>query len=193
MTYPTITNLPAAPSRQDPANFADEADAFLGALPTFQTEVNTAGDYIETTAAAVETDATNAATSASEAATSATEAAASATAAALEAAAWVSGASYTAGDVVWSPVDYGTYRAKTTHSGETTDPSSDTTNWALVAVNDLAALGVTASAAELNILDGATVTFDELNLLDGATFTTGANGETTFADGVNEGFTSVTS
>jgi len=94
---------------------------------------------------------------------------------------------------VWSSVDYGTYRAKTTHSGETTDPSSDTTNWALVAANGLAALGVTASAAELNILDGATVTTAELNKLDNATFTTGANGETNFADGVNEGFTSVTS
>jgi len=45
----------------------------------------------------------------------------------------------------------------------------------------------------LNILDGATVTTAELNKLNGATFTTGANGETTFADGVNEGFTSVTS
>jgi len=122
MTYPTITNLPAAPSRQDPANFADEADAFLGALPTFQTEVNTAGDYIETTAATVETNATNAATSAS-------AAAASANAAAQEAAEWVSEASYTEGDVVWSSVDYSTYRAKTTHSGVATDPSSDTTNW----------------------------------------------------------------
>jgi len=156
MTYPTISALPTPPSRQDPANFADEADAFLGALPTFRTEVNTAVDYIETTTAAVETNATNAATSASEAATSATDAAASATAAALEAAAWVSGASYSEGGVVWSPVDYGTYRAKTTHSGETTDPSSDTTNWALVAANDLPALGLTATATELNYVDGVT-------------------------------------
>jgi len=200
MTYPTITNLPAAPSRQDPANFADEADAFLGALPTFQTEVNTAGDYIETTAAAAETNATNAATSAS-------EAAASATAAANEAAPWVSGASYTAGDVVWSNVDYASYRAKTTHSGVATDPPSDTTNWEnLTGFRQLTDFGitsssaelnildgVTATAAELNILDGATVTTAELNKLDGATFTTGANGETTYADGVNEGFTSVTS
>ena len=202
MTYPTITNLPAAPSRQDPANFADEADAFLGALPTFQSEVNTAGSYIETKAGEALTSATNAATSASNAADSATEAAASATAAALEAAEWSSGASYTEGDVVWSGVDYGTYRAKTTHSGETTDPSSDTTNWALVAVNDLAALGVTASASELNILDGVTATGAELNYLDITTLgtseaskavTSDSNGVMTFSDGVNEGYTAVTS
>ena len=202
MTYPTITNLPAAPSRQDPANFADEADAFLGALPTFQSEVNTAGSYIETKAGEALTSANNAATSETNAATSASEAAASATAAALEAAAWVSGASYTEGDVVWSPVDYGTYRAKTTHSGVATDPSSDTTNWALIAANDLAAFGITSSAAEINILDGVTANAAEINYLDITTLgtseaskavTSDANGVTSFADGVNEGFTSVTS
>lgn len=47
MAYPTISPLPTPPSRQDPANFANEADAFLGALPTFQSQVNAAGDYIE--------------------------------------------------------------------------------------------------------------------------------------------------
>lgn len=36
-----ITALPTPPSRQDPANFSDRADAFLGALPTFTTEANT--------------------------------------------------------------------------------------------------------------------------------------------------------
>jgi hypothetical protein len=36
----TITALPAAPSRSDPANFSDEADALLGALATFVTEAN---------------------------------------------------------------------------------------------------------------------------------------------------------
>ena len=51
MAYPPISALPSPPSRQDPANFADEADAFLGALPTFQTETNTAGTYIEGKAA----------------------------------------------------------------------------------------------------------------------------------------------
>lgn len=36
----------------------------------------------------------------------------------------------------------------------------------------LASLGVTASAGELNILDGATLDVNELNILDGATITT---------------------
>ena len=35
-----ITPLPTPPTRQDPVNFADRADTFLAALPTFATEVN---------------------------------------------------------------------------------------------------------------------------------------------------------
>jgi len=35
-----ITPLPTPPSREDPTNFATRADAFLGALPTFQSEAN---------------------------------------------------------------------------------------------------------------------------------------------------------
>ena len=141
MAYPPISDLPSPPSRQDPANFATEADAFLGALPTFQSETNTLADYMENTiAAGATTSATNAANSATAAANSATasansatDSANSATAAAASAAsagdAWVSGASYTAGTLVYSTVDYQTYRAITTHSGVTTDPSEDETNW----------------------------------------------------------------
>lgn len=42
---------------------------------------------------------------------------------------WISGASYVQGQQTWSPIDFLTYRSKTTHSGETTDPSLDSTNW----------------------------------------------------------------
>lgn len=140
MAYPPITTLPSPPSRQDPANFADEADAFLGALPTFQSEANALGSYLDGVGAEVDTDATAAATSATNAAASATAAANSASVAASSAAsvatAWSSGASYTEGTLVYSTVDYKTYRAKTTHSGETTDPSSDDTNWALQGAAD---------------------------------------------------------
>ncbi len=129
MAYPPITTLPTAPSRSRPTVFADEADAFLGALPTFGDQANALADYVETQAAAVDVDATAAAASASSASTSATAAAASATAAAQVADAWVSGASYTVGTVVYSPIDFQTYRAITTHSGQTTDPSEDATNW----------------------------------------------------------------
>lgn len=41
MTLPTLTTLPTPPSRSDtPALFNTNADAFLGALPTFQAELN---------------------------------------------------------------------------------------------------------------------------------------------------------
>mgnify|MGYP003624547068 CR=1 FL=1 len=123
MAYPPISALPTPPSRQDPTNFANEADAFLGAIPTFQTETNAAGTYIDGKAAEVDTDAATA------------EAAKNAAIAAAAATAWVSGASYSAGDVVWSLVDYQTYRAKTTHSGLSTDPSSDSTNWAQISTS----------------------------------------------------------
>jgi hypothetical protein len=128
MAYTPISNLPTPPSRQDPANFSGDADSFLGALPTFQTEVNAAGEYIDSKAAEVDVDATAAADSADTA-----QAAADSAFATVSATAWVSGASYAEGDAVWSLVNYQTYRAITAHSGETTDPSLDTTNWLALA------------------------------------------------------------
>jgi hypothetical protein len=38
-----ITSLPTAPSRADPANFAARADAFLGAMGAFGTQVSAVG------------------------------------------------------------------------------------------------------------------------------------------------------
>lgn len=133
MAYPPITTLPSPPSRQDPTNFADEADAFLGALPDFGDEANALANYVDGVAATVDTDASAAATSATNAATSATNAANSATAAANSAASagavlWVSGTSYSAGYVVYSPINFQNYRAIQSTSG-TTDPSLDETNW----------------------------------------------------------------
>jgi hypothetical protein len=94
-------------------------------LPTFGTEVNAAGDYIDGVGAQVTTDAATA------------SAAAASAVAAAGATEWVSGASYDEGDVVWSGVDYQTYRAKTTHSGVTTDPSLDDTNWVQISVSSI--------------------------------------------------------
>lgn len=133
MPYPPITTLPNPPSRQDPANFADNADAFLGALPDFGDEANALADYVETVASAVDADATAAAASASDAATSETNAADSATAAANSAASagavlWVSGTSYSVGYVVYSPTNFQNYRCIQATSG-TTDPSLDEVNW----------------------------------------------------------------
>ena len=44
----TITALPTPPTRDDPINFADRADTFLAALPTFATETNTVASEINT-------------------------------------------------------------------------------------------------------------------------------------------------
>jgi len=144
MAYPPISNLPSPPSRQDPANFADEADAFLGALPTFQTEVNASGTYIDGKAAEVDVDAAAAATSASNAATSATNASAAQTAAeaAANATLWVSGTAYVTGNVVYSPSTFFTYRSKVNQTS-TTDPASDPTNWTLIGVGGTALLSIT--------------------------------------------------
>jgi hypothetical protein len=120
MAYPPISNLPTPPSRQDPANFSGDADSFLGALPTFQTEVNAAGDYIDSKATAAAASADTA------------QVAADSAVAAGNATAWVSGAAYAEGDSVWSLVNYQTYRAITDHSGETVDPSLDATNWTVL-------------------------------------------------------------
>lgn len=43
--------------------------------------------------------------------------------------AWVSGASYTAGDDFYSPITLKNFRCILTHSGETSDPSIDPTRW----------------------------------------------------------------
>jgi len=66
MAAPTFTALPTAPSRQDsPETFNTEADAFVAALSTFQTEGNTLGTFCETQANTAETHKNSAATSAS--------------------------------------------------------------------------------------------------------------------------------
>jgi hypothetical protein len=49
----SITVLPTPPSRADPNNFDARADAFLGALPTMQTQMNTWAGQANTTAAEI--------------------------------------------------------------------------------------------------------------------------------------------
>lgn len=176
MAYPPISTLPTPPSRQDPANFATEADAFLGALPTFQSEVNAAGTYIDGIGAAVDADATAAAASAA-------SAAASASAASQVASVWVSGGTYTIGNVRFSPITYSSYRAKTNHSGVATDPSVDTTNWVNISgFSALTDFGVTASAAELNYNDITTLGTSQASKV----VTADANGDVKFSNAVIE-------
>jgi hypothetical protein len=49
----SITVLPTPPSRADPDNFDARADAFLGALPTMQSQMNTWAGQANTTAAEI--------------------------------------------------------------------------------------------------------------------------------------------
>lgn len=62
MPAPEITPLPTAPSRlDDPGTFTNRADAFLGALPGLESDVNAAVTWMETTAEQVAEDAGTAA------------------------------------------------------------------------------------------------------------------------------------
>lgn len=126
----TVSALPTPPARSDPSTFADRGDAFLGALPQFGTELNA----VQVDVNAKQLSANNSAISATDSATTASNAAISALAsksgaeAASNAILWVSGTTYSSGTVQYSPIDFKSYRRKTTGSG-TTDPSLDPTNY----------------------------------------------------------------
>lgn len=153
-----ISALPTPPTRQDPANFNARADAFLAALPTFRSEANALEANVDAReanaiaqAAAAQTSANNAAAQAAAAAASATAALGSAQASAANAGApaWVSGTSYSVGQVVWSPITQLVYRRRVAGAG-TTDPSADSTNWALVAGGLPQLVEITATSATLS-------------------------------------------
>tara|TARA_R110002012_G_scaffold115463_1_gene262373 strand:- start:26 stop:2614 length:2589 start_codon:yes stop_codon:yes gene_type:complete len=55
-TAPKISNLPAAPNRQQPASFTPKSDALLSALPGFVSETNAVADYVEAAAGQVAID-----------------------------------------------------------------------------------------------------------------------------------------
>lgn len=55
-TAPKISNLPAAPNRQQPANFSAKGDALLSSLQGFATEANALGDFVEEKAGRVAID-----------------------------------------------------------------------------------------------------------------------------------------
>lgn len=130
-----ITALPTPPTRQDPTNFNDRADAFLAALPGFQSEANALSTEVNTRA-----DDVQASHTAVLAATNITK--------------WVSGTTYAQGSVVWSPINGLGYRRITASGSGTTDPSSDSTNYRQVNgtgnvstdINGNLGLGVTPSA-----------------------------------------------
>lgn len=149
MTIPTISTLPTAPARTDaPATFISRADAFLAALVTMQTELNTSIGAMNTDIAGVNADATAAAASATAAAN------------ASNASAWVSGTTYALGDVVYSPVDYQSYRRIIAGAGAT-DPSSDATNWTKISAEPLPTQ--TGNAGEFLTTDGTNASWSPLS------------------------------
>jgi hypothetical protein len=175
MTRPTISAFGAFPDRSAADDTFDVTiDARYSELEAFPAEVNALAEWMETTGDSINTN-VGAAQDARD------EAEAAALSAAGSAAAWSSGASYSIGDNVWSPVNYATYRAKTNHSGETTDPSLDTTNWAIANPTSVAdsptITGVTTLTATAEIvasLSGATPTLDK-QTANAFTITTSAN------------------
>jgi hypothetical protein len=114
----SIPSLGSPPLTSDPVNFDTRADTLYGtSLPAVITATNTWSGQANTVAGEVNTNATNAQTSAN----TATGASAAAIAA-VNATQWVSGQAYVTGAVVWSPINFYSYRANTNTSG-TTDPS----------------------------------------------------------------------
>lgn len=172
-TPPSITALPAPPDPNDRATFNARAYPWSAALGTFTTEV-------EALAENVADNATDAATSATTASTARNEAllAQAAAEAASAAEKWVSGTTYAQGDVVWSPVDFASYRRKTAGAG-TTDPSADATNWQALAGSGS---GLLRSARTSNTILG---TADKGKLIDitSGTFTQTFSACATLADG----------
>ena len=132
-TPPLIDALPTAPSTSAPTTFAALADAFVAALATFRTQINTLADNVYANALDAYSSALASLNSASNSAASAVQSAASATAAAGagNAAAWNVGTAYTLGQCVYSPSNFQTYRCKSGITGGS-DPSLNSTNWAIL-------------------------------------------------------------
>ena len=138
MSDPTFSDVPPAPARQSGGDYAARADAFFAWMAVFAAELAAAITWIKAQVDSVTSAVTATAESASAASGSAERAEASATAAASIAEAWISGGDYAAGETAYSEITLQTYRAKTDHTGLTTDPSLDTANWVLLGADPAA-------------------------------------------------------
>lgn len=129
-----ITTIP--PLDRTSATFRADVDAYFSTkIPLLTTELNTLADVVEAQEASAIASAADALGSETAAAASETAAALSAAAAATSAGApiWANtGASYTIGQKVSSPVNGRIYFRLTAGTAGTTDPSVDTTNWQIM-------------------------------------------------------------
>lgn len=98
----TVTTLPTAPSRSDPATFIALADAFFDALATLSSELNALSTEWESEALAAHSS--------------------------LTTSLWVTGTTYAVGDRRFSPTTHLLYRC--IQAGvSSTDPASDAVKW----------------------------------------------------------------
>ncbi len=134
---PTVGTAPSpAPTTTDTVNFDARADAFHQFFPDWlNVKFPAVLQWIKDRASDVYGWATAADTSATAAAASAAASKVNAdnAAAANGATAWVSGTTYAAGVLRWSPITGRTYRRLTAGAG-TTDPSLDAINWLALSV-----------------------------------------------------------
>ena len=142
-----ITAVPTpVPLRTDRANFAARGDAMMGWFPTGIAGVNTTLTYFGNAVNFVEQEANEAEASATAAAASNVAAGANAAAAAASAGAtvWVTGTTYAAGVVRYSPTNFQTYR-DTVGGLSNTDPASDTSGrWISAMLPSVEAIGLPA-------------------------------------------------
>jgi len=137
---PTVTPLPDPPSTSDPTNFDARADAFLDALPDFQTEMDALAENVFDNAELAETAASDAETA--EAGALAAQAGASL---AANATMWASG-TYATGVCTWSPISFHTYRRTSTSPGASAvDPSAAPSLWEDLTPTDLVTQRISGS------------------------------------------------
>jgi len=148
----SITQLPPAPSRTDPATFSTRADTFVAALPTFVTEANATAANV--TAKENQSEASAAAAASSEAAAAASENQAleyrNEAVAASGAVLWVAGTSYAIGDGVVSPTNFKSYRDKV-GGVSNTDPANDSARWLILEVSRLEAIAATKAVTAVDV------------------------------------------
>lgn len=121
----SVSALPAVPNRNSsPDTFSDDADAFLGALPTFRTELNAVGAEAETNKNTATTQAGIATTQAGIATTQAGTATTQAGIATTKAAAALASANAAAASALDAETDVNEFRIKYL-GNKATDPTLD--------------------------------------------------------------------